>query len=71
MNTLPNAPRNTAISPMSAKYSQSMPTEVIASHRVMDRNVKIPPSSPTIISTKSAINIAVESAERFRFFFAS
>ena len=65
MNTLPNAPRNTAISPMSVKYSQSIPTEVIAPHKVKDRNVKIPPSIPTISSTKSAINSAVESAERF------
>ena len=65
MKTLPNAPRNMAISPMSAKYSQSMPAEVIASHSVRDRNVKIPPSSPTIISTKNTINSAVESVERF------
>ena len=71
MKTLPNAPRNMAISPMSAKYSQSMPAEVIASHSVRDRNVKTPPSIPTIISTKSTMNNAVESVERLWFFFAS
>ena len=52
LKTLPKAPRNVAIIPISAKYSQSSSAAASGPHIVNDRNANIPPSMPTMITMK-------------------
>ena len=71
MNTLPNTPRNTARSPISAKYSQPMPVCAMGAHILTESSVKMPPRTTTISTANIAIYAMVAALERALFFFAS
>ena len=55
LNTLPNTPRTTAISPMIAKYSHPMLAETRGVQSETDSAVNIPPRRPAIRTTKLTI----------------
>ena len=49
LNTLPKVPNRIASTPISAKYSQSMPAADKGPHRATESMVNIPPSIPIIM----------------------
>ena len=71
MNTLPNAPRNTASSVISAKYIHESPACASAAHSMTDSSVNIPPNTPTISTANMIRYAAVPALERARPFLAS
>ena len=71
LNTLPNTPSATAIMVMSKKYSHGTPASASGRHRLMARNVKIPPSTPTIRNAYRTNIPMIDTLERALFFFAS
>ena len=60
-----------ASSPISAKYSQSIPAAAIGALMDSASRVNMPPSTPSIITTNRTMYAATAALERALFFFAS